>query len=314
MGLFDRSRKKKDEKLVQTAGRIYPQPLGMFGSRGSVSAEHRLYKSLRESVPIVDAAVCKLVRLAGGFSVKCTDKDTENDINSFLKNVSVNGLQNGIDSFLNIFLDQMIIYGTAVGEIVLDDSGRNIAALYNASLDDVEKDIRIIILQMALDAETGPERRSQQAAAGRSADERERTQGNLHATGTRTLVDHDIDAIVFHGRIEILFHNGAQAVDFVNKEHVSFFKGSQQSGQVTRFVENRSGSNLQVDTQFRSDDMGQRGLAQARRAVEQDMVERLAPEQRRFHEDLEVFEHLFLPGELFEILRTDHFVEFTFPK
>ena len=138
MGLFDRSRKKKDEKLVQTAGRIYPQPLGMFGSRGSVSAEHRLYKSLRESVPIVDAAVCKLVRLAGGFSVKCADKDTENDINSFLKNVSVNGLQNGIDSFLNIFLDQMIIYGTAVGEIVLDDSGRNIAALYNASLDDVE--------------------------------------------------------------------------------------------------------------------------------------------------------------------------------
>lgn len=138
MSLFKRSSRKSNEKLVQTAGRHYPEPFGMFLDKGSIRAERRLYKSLRENVPIIDAAVCKLVRLTGGFNIRCSDKNAEEDINYFLKNVNVNGLQRGIESFFNIFLDQLITYGTAVGEIVLDEKGRNIAALYNASLDDVE--------------------------------------------------------------------------------------------------------------------------------------------------------------------------------
>ena len=151
MSLFKRNNRKSDEKLVQTAGRNYSASLGMFLNKGNIRAEHRLYKSLRENVPVIDAAVCKLVRLAGGFVIKCGDKDKEDDINYFLRNVNVNGLQSGIDSFLSIFLDQLITYGTAIGEIVLDKTGTNIAALYNASLDDVELgmgdnplDIRII--------------------------------------------------------------------------------------------------------------------------------------------------------------------------
>ena len=35
--------------------------------------EGRLYEMLREAVPIIDAAIVKLIRLTGGFTVSCTD-------------------------------------------------------------------------------------------------------------------------------------------------------------------------------------------------------------------------------------------------
>lgn len=63
---------------------------------------------------------------------------TEEEINNFLSDVRVDGTRRGIESFLATTLDQLLTYGTAVGEIVLDGNGKNIAALYNASLDDVE--------------------------------------------------------------------------------------------------------------------------------------------------------------------------------
>ena len=35
--------------------------------------ELRLYQAVREAVPVVDAAVCKLIRLSGGALVFCED-------------------------------------------------------------------------------------------------------------------------------------------------------------------------------------------------------------------------------------------------
>ena len=56
--------------------------------------------------------------------------------------------------------------------------------------------------------------------------------------------------------------------------------------------------------------MCQRGLAQARRTVEQHVVERLAAQLRRLDEDLEILQHLVLTGELVERLGADHLFEF----
>ena len=132
-------RKKKDESFsVQTAPRNAGGLLSAIGSSGSDSVQRQLYKTLRESVPIIDAAVCKLVRLTGSFKICCEDKEAENNINDFLRNIRVNSCGVGIENFLGIYLEQLLTYGTAVGEIVPDRSGKNIAALYNASLDDVE--------------------------------------------------------------------------------------------------------------------------------------------------------------------------------
>lgn len=66
--------------------------------------EGRLYEMLREAVPIIDAAIVKLIRLTGGFTVSCTDGQAQRLLDEFLTNVPVGGCQKGIAAFLDTYL------------------------------------------------------------------------------------------------------------------------------------------------------------------------------------------------------------------
>lgn len=103
-----------------------------------VDAEYELYTLLREAVPIIDAAICKTVRLVGSFKINCEDKEVEFLLNQFISHVKVNSCENGLNAFISTYLDQMLTYGTAIGEIVPNTLNNDIAALYNASLKDVK--------------------------------------------------------------------------------------------------------------------------------------------------------------------------------
>ena len=81
--------------------------------------EERVYREMREAIPVLDAAIGKLVRLSGGFSVKCQDKNGEKRLEAFLKTVPCGRNQIGINSFLAGYLDSLLTYGRAVGEMVL---------------------------------------------------------------------------------------------------------------------------------------------------------------------------------------------------
>lgn len=94
-----------------------------------------LYKSLREAVPVIDAAIFKIIRLMGTFEVKCESEKTTRELQNFLKNVNVNSTRRGIDAFVSTFLEELLTYGTAVGEMITD--GRSITHLYNADLKSV---------------------------------------------------------------------------------------------------------------------------------------------------------------------------------
>lgn len=96
-----------------------------------------LYASLREAVPVIDAAISKLTRLLGTFEVECGDKTSQKRLDAFLNNVRVNNAGNGIMQFIYSYFDQLLTYGTSVGEIVLSKDKRHMHSLYNASLDDV---------------------------------------------------------------------------------------------------------------------------------------------------------------------------------
>ncbi len=131
-------RKRKSSppvQAVQTAPPVSPFP-ALSSYVPLAAGERRLYAALREAVPVIDAAIDKIVRLVGGFTVKCTDQSVEDTLNFFLQNVKVNAVETGAQSFLNSYLSQLLTYGNAVGEMVM--SGGAIAALYNAGLDDVE--------------------------------------------------------------------------------------------------------------------------------------------------------------------------------
>lgn len=136
--MFFSKRKKDTGPFVQTA---QVNTSGIFGAlsqdRQLGAFEKQLYRSLRYSIPVIDAAIHKIVRLTGGFNVKCSDPLEQELMNRFVRGVKVNGISKGLESFVAAYLDQLLTFGTAIGEIVLGDDG-SIAALYNSSLDDVE--------------------------------------------------------------------------------------------------------------------------------------------------------------------------------
>ena len=101
------------------------------------NAEYDLYSTLREAVPVIDGAISKIVRLIGEFTVSCSNRTVEKELNEFLDTVNVNGYSQGVMSFITTYTDQLLTYGQAIGEIVPDCFGHCIYGLYNGSLKDV---------------------------------------------------------------------------------------------------------------------------------------------------------------------------------
>lgn len=97
----------------------------------------RLYYTLREAIPVIDAAILKIVRLTGGFEIECSDKAAQNAIDDFVKNVPVGGNRQGLAAFTDSYLEQLLTCGTAIGEIVTDSEGAP-RGLFNAPLNNVE--------------------------------------------------------------------------------------------------------------------------------------------------------------------------------
>ena len=97
---------------------------GGLGNQISLGGgEAMLYRGMRRSIPILDAAVEKLIRLVGGFTVVCRDKNAQKDMEEFIRTVPVGRGQVGLESFLTGYLDSMLTYGRAVGEIVASPGG-----------------------------------------------------------------------------------------------------------------------------------------------------------------------------------------------
>ncbi|MFQ7855182.1 MAG: hypothetical protein ACLRIS_08700 [Flavonifractor plautii] len=99
--------------------------------------EMELYRSIREAVPIVDAALRKLVRLAGGVKVSCRESAAQEGLDWFLQHVNTGRGQRGIQSFLDGYLDSMLTFGRAVGRSSLT-GGAGIAAVLCGNPADVE--------------------------------------------------------------------------------------------------------------------------------------------------------------------------------
>ena len=95
-----------------------------------------LFHSLRESVPIIDAAIYKILRLIGGFKVQTTDERFDRIVADFIKNVPVDSGQCSLQRFIDVYFDRLLTYGTSVAEMVIDDEGR-VVYLYNAPQDSV---------------------------------------------------------------------------------------------------------------------------------------------------------------------------------
>ena len=95
-------------------------PFGMLRSYTPLGGgEEMIYRQMRQAIPVMDAAVGKLVRLSGGFSVACKTPEAQRKLEAFLKNVPCGRGQWGIDSFLSAYVDSLLTYGRAIGEMVV---------------------------------------------------------------------------------------------------------------------------------------------------------------------------------------------------
>lgn len=136
MGLLKRIHESKT--AVSVPQTYKPNPFNFFNGYVTLSNGYtNLYRELREAIPLIDAAIYKLVRLTVGFRIECSDKKTTESINSFLETVPVGSNRYGIYEFISSYFEQLLTYGTAIGEIVTDKRG-NLAALFNADLRNIE--------------------------------------------------------------------------------------------------------------------------------------------------------------------------------
>ncbi|MCD7723308.1 MAG: serine/threonine protein phosphatase [Clostridiales bacterium] len=111
-------------------------PYSCLNSFVPMNAHGRIYSALRDSVPIIDAAILKIVRLCGGFRFETGSEALNEHINNFFESIDVGGNQTGIQAFAASYLADLLTYGSAVGEMVASDS--EFYALYIGELDALE--------------------------------------------------------------------------------------------------------------------------------------------------------------------------------
>lgn len=140
--MFGRKRRgdAKNKTLAQTVpkGRNKTDFFSVTAVEYQSRTERALYDSMREAVPIIDAAIEKIIRLIGGFSIETNSRESREAAGSFVKNVQSNGTGLGLGGFVFGYLNSLLTYGEAVGEMILSRNRDGVAAVYNASLDDVE--------------------------------------------------------------------------------------------------------------------------------------------------------------------------------
>ncbi len=91
-------------------------------------------------------------------------------------------------------------------------------------------------------------------------------------------------------------------MDLVDEQDVAVLEVGQKRGEIARLGDHRARSGAETNAHLAREDSGERGLAEARRAVEQDMVERLSATLRCVDEDAQVLARALLADELVEAL------------
>ena len=142
MGIFKKDKNKtqpapdENSTAVMTSS-ISSHPFWQLsGYVPMAGTDGKIYKSLREGVPIIDAAIYKIVRLMGGFEFVTGDDALDRHINAFFGRINVGGNQTGIQAFVDGYVEQLLTYGTAIGEMLYNENG--FYALFNGELDALE--------------------------------------------------------------------------------------------------------------------------------------------------------------------------------
>ena len=82
--------------------------------------EQMLYGQLRAAVPVIDAAIGKIVRLTGDFRLVCDSRRFQPQLDAFVREVPVGLTGQSLQCFADSYLDSLLTYGNALGEMLVD--------------------------------------------------------------------------------------------------------------------------------------------------------------------------------------------------
>jgi hypothetical protein len=135
--LFSRPKKTKSFVAAQTAPSTNNPFSVLENYFPSAAEETELYRALKNSVPIISAAITKLVHLTGGFKMNCSKEIYQPILDEFVEGIDVSSTGHGLDRFLAVYFECLLTYGTAVGEVVLDENGK-VIQLYNTPIKNIK--------------------------------------------------------------------------------------------------------------------------------------------------------------------------------
>ncbi len=121
---------------------------------------------------------------------------------------------------------------------------------------------------------------------------------DLDGACRRTFVDHDVDAVILHGGVQVLLNHRRETVDLIDEQHIVRLKRGEQSGQITGFVKHRTRGDLEAYAQLVGNDVAQGSLAQSRRTEQQHMIQALAAQLSGLDEDTQIAHDLGLTGKV----------------
>ena len=104
-----------------------------------------------------------------------------------------------------------------------------------------------------------------------------------------TLAGNDVQGKVLHGGVEDFLHAPGKPVNLINKQHIPGIQVGEQGCQISGLFNGRAAGHPQAHPQLVGDNPRQGGFAQARRAVEQHMVQGLLPLPGRLDKHRQIF-------------------------
>ncbi len=135
------------------------------------------------------------------------------------------------------------------------------------------------------------------------ADQGELRKLDLDRARRRSLADDEVELEILHRGIEHLLDRGTEAMDLVDEEHVALFEIGEKCREIAGLGDHGTRGGAKADAELARHDLRQRGLAEARRADEQHVIERLAALARGLDEYGQIGARLRLADELRQQLR-----------
>ena len=132
MSLFHRKKRVPSSSVLVAAERQQQRDFSLLQQDETAQ---QLYRQLRYAVPIIDAALSKIVRLTGSYTVAASDQTVQKQLDTFVQKVPCDSSGQSLQSFTDRFLDSLLTCGNALGEILVDSRSHCITGLHCAEPD-----------------------------------------------------------------------------------------------------------------------------------------------------------------------------------